>query len=450
MKLISVQLTNFKNIKNSKIDFRGNLSGIYGPNGTGKTAVIEALEVIQLYYDVNKLGELSKQLKEKIEKLININSKEMSIEIELSNELNVYKLSLTVERDTENQGNLFVTKEEFSYKEKGVRKKYKLIAGLDNNINLLIPKFFLKKESLKSDFIEDILKEKNINLKSLILKFGELNSYFSLVYNYIENDINSGKLNEETLLFIKEWKEIKKSIISMSIITLQEQALYNLKVLIPMSTHLSEAHGTIPIVFKENSSNYYEENQVNIIEKVIEQIGEIFSVIIPNSKLIIKREDEQTKEDIKKIALNLYIEKSGNRIPIEKESTGIIKLVSLLSALIYYVSDEDAIVVIDELDVHIFEYLLAILLGKLSEYAKGQLIFTAHNLLPLEKLGKDSIIISTVTDDETSYTYFKKTSSSTNLRQTYLRSQSMWTETNIAPLMLNEFALDVYLGKLVK
>src|SRR3712207_245764 len=131
-------------------------------------------------------------------------------------------------------------------------------------------------------------------------------------------------------------------------------------------------------------------------------------------------------------------------------STGIIKLVSLLSAMIYYVQDEGAIVAIDELDIHIFEYLLAMLLEKLSQYAKGQLIFTAHNLLPMEKLQKDSIIISTRNDKhDIEYTYLKGISKTTNLRQKYLKSQRMWSEENIEPLLLNTSALDMYIKKLV-
>ncbi|MGL5901150.1 MAG: hypothetical protein ACRCZO_00555 [Cetobacterium sp.] len=64
---------------------------------------------------------------------------------------------------------------------------------------------------------------------------------------------------------------------------------------------------------------------------------------------------------------------------------------------------------------------------KLSKYAKGQLIFTAHNLLPLEKLNRNSIIISTIENEQTTYVYFKDTSGTTNLRQKYLRSQNLWS-----------------------
>ncbi|WP_370464347.1 hypothetical protein [Leptotrichia sp. oral taxon 223] len=76
---------------------------------------------------------------------------------------------------------------------------------------------------------------------------------------------------------------------------------------------------------------------------------------------------------------------------IENESSGIKKIISILSVLVYYVKEE-ALVVIDELNTHIFEYLLAIILKNISEIAKGQLIFTAHNLSPLERLEKENIV----------------------------------------------------------
>ena len=155
-------------------------------------------------------------------------------------------------------------------------------------------------------------------------------------------------------------------------------------------------------------------------------------------------------DDISEFAVEIYVVRDGQEIPIENESTGIIKIISLLSTLIYYIQDEKAIIIIDELDIHIFEYLLAIMLEKMSKYAKGQLIFTAHNLLPMEKLNRNSIIISSKKDKEVIYTYLNGTSSTTNLRNKYLRSQSLWSEENIQPLLINEPALDLFLKRLVR
>lgn len=43
MNIKEIQFENFKNIKNSIIEFRNNLSGIYGPNGTEKAFIVEVL-----------------------------------------------------------------------------------------------------------------------------------------------------------------------------------------------------------------------------------------------------------------------------------------------------------------------------------------------------------------------------------------------------------------------
>ncbi len=82
------------------------------------------------------------------------------------------------------------------------------------------------------------------------------------------------------------------------------------------------------------------------------------------------------------------------------------KLISIAAALIYCMQDENALIVIDELDAHIFEYLLAEILKNMSEIAKGQLVFTAHNLSVMEVLDSNSIIITSIKDGDVSYNYF--------------------------------------------
>lgn len=154
------------------------------------------------------------------------------------------------------------------------------------------------------------------------------------------------------------------------IVSLKEQALYNLGILVPLNFHTEKAHGVIGLNL-ETESNIYAEEIADTIETVVHQIDSIFSVIVPDSRLVMTKEIAIITEKEKKMAINLYVEREEKRISLKKESTGIIKLVSLLSAMIYYVQDEGAIVAIDELDIHIFEYLLAMLLEKLSQHAKG-------------------------------------------------------------------------------
>ena len=81
-------------------------------------------------------------------------------------------------------------------------------------------------------------------------------------------------------------------------------------------------------------------------------------------------------------------------IPIRMESEGIIKIISILNVLIQAFGNPSICLVIDELDAGIFEYMLGELLDIFSKSAKGQLIFTSHNLRALEMLNKDSKGIS--------------------------------------------------------
>ena len=79
------------------------------------------------------------------------------------------------------------------------------------------------------------------------------------------------------------------------------------------------------------------------------------------------------------------------------------------------------IVFIDELDAGIFEYMLGELLDIFNKSAKGQLIFTSHNLRALEMLDKDSIMFSTANPNNR-YIHMKNVKGSNNLRSMYIRS----------------------------
>lgn len=99
-------------------------------------------------------------------------------------------------------------------------------------------------------------------------------------------------------------------------------------------------------------------------------------------------------------------EREGRVIPFRSESDGIKKIISILSALINAYSSPKAIIVVDELDSGIYEFLLGELLEVFSRGAKGQIIFTSHNLRPLEILNKENIIFTTVNSKNR---YIKKT-----------------------------------------
>ncbi len=447
MKIKTLKVKNFKNIEESSIEFKSNLAGIYGPNGTGKTAIVEAIEIISLYFNLNKPKEITEKLQKKISKLIMIGKEYLEIEINFESEEYIYCIKVKFSKDVEE--NIFAESESIEWKEKQSRKKFSNLIQINNELENIIPKIFLidGKSEDTSFFENEILNKKGIHLRTVINEFNNFNSYIALIYKYV-NDIDRSTLNDRFNTFIAHWEKINSTLKMLIVVTLEEQALYNLDFLLPIKVHNENIHGTFTL--KYGSSNIYKETIVNSLEEIIQQINTIFSVIIQNSKIIMKKKLIKQVDDISEFAVEIYVVRDGQEIPIENESTGIIKIISLLSTLIYYIQDEKAIIIIDELDIHIFEYLLAIMLEKMSKYAKGQLIFTAHNLLPMEKLNRNSIIISSKKDKEVIYTYLNGTSSTTNLRNKYLRSQSLWSEENIQPLLINEPALDLFLKRLVR
>ncbi|RKW57250.1 MAG: ATP-binding protein, partial [Lachnospiraceae bacterium] len=77
-------------------------------------------------------------------------------------------------------------------------------------------------------------------------------------------------------------------------------------------------------------------------------------------------------------------------------------------------------IAIDELDSGIFEYLLGELLRILSEKGKGQLIFTSHNLRPLETIDRGFIAFTT-TNPDNRYIRLTNIKENNNLRNFYFR-----------------------------
>ena len=99
-------------------------------------------------------------------------------------------------------------------------------------------------------------------------------------------------------------------------------------------------------------------------------------------------------------------------------------------------------VAIDELDSGVFKYLLGEILRIISEKGKGQLIFTSHNLRPLETLDRGFIAFTT-TNPSKRYMRMTNLKDNNNLRDFYFRdivlgeqSEEVYEPTNNAEIAL--------------
>lgn len=96
--------------------------------------------------------------------------------------------------------------------------------------------------------------------------------------------------------------------------------------------------------------------------------------------------ENECKEVQGNLVITKYLVYKDFRIASEFESTGIKKLITLFNAFKSFMNGD--LVFIDELDANLHDVYLCRLLDYFCAYGKGQLCFTTHNLGPMEVLSK--------------------------------------------------------------
>lgn len=185
------------------------------------------------------------------------------------------------------------------------------------------------------------------------------------------------------------------------------------------------------------------EEAVTMVEHIIENMNVVLSQIVPGLTIRLENLGEMVSANGKKgVRIQLMSLKNSKAIPLKYESEGIKKIISVLQLLIVVYNRDSITVAIDELDAGIFEYLLGELLRIISEKGKGQLIFTSHNLRPLETLDRGFIAFTT-TNPCNRYIRMTNLKDTNNLRDFYFRdiilgeqSEEVYDPTNNSEIAL--------------
>lgn len=157
------------------------------------------------------------------------------------------------------------------------------------------------------------------------------------------------------------------------------------------------------------------------LKTALNSVNEVLGEIIPGLALGFSDLGVQMSRDNKEEHRFEIMSIRGDvTIPLKYESDGIRRIVSILSLLIAAYNEASFTIAIDEIDSGIFEYLLGEMLQVLSESLRGQMIFTSHNLRPLEVLPAKYLCFTT-TNPGNRFTKIANRGNS-NLRDTYFRS----------------------------
>lgn len=163
------------------------------------------------------------------------------------------------------------------------------------------------------------------------------------------------------------------------------------------------------------------------IKDAFVQINMVIGTIIPDLQLDVEFSAMTAPNGEAGICTTIYSVRGSNRFPFAYESDGIIKIVCILADYIVAFNQGSTTLVVDEFDSGIFEYLLGELLQIFEESGKGQFVFTSHNLRPLEIIDKKFIRFTTY-DPYNRYYRLSNVGETNNLRDLYLRKVQLGNE----------------------
>jgi hypothetical protein len=172
----------------------------------------------------------------------------------------------------------------------------------------------------------------------------------------------------------------------------------------------------------QTNGGYVPKSLAEVYRSVVEQMNLLIPEIIPGLELdVIERDIRVGGSGVDEVRLEFIANREGKRFSLAYESDGVKKIIGLISFLVEVYNDENIIAAIDEFDSGIFEYLLGELVEIMASGAKGQLIFTSHNLRVLEMLPTNRMVFST-SNPLNRYIRMRGVKRTNNLRDFYLRA----------------------------
>lgn len=439
-KLINMVIENVKNVEYGEISFLDNneplnMLGIYGQNGSGKTTVIECVNLLKNLVMGEKnipLDLLSTTQESRISTTFQIDRKR-TITYEIVIKKNPQDSFLLNMEKASTEKNIKVISEKLTTKElsKNSRERELIKYEQDEKFEYLTPISYFPNTFTNSEILRIASEQAHEENTSVI---------FSSPIQRLINKSKNQKLDE-----VKECHTLIRDIFfNIFIYTNDISGMINAQLVIPFLFSYEDQEtvsiGTIGLPADRPSVITKEMYQV--FENILDQINKVLPHIIPEISIQLKNYGMQVTDNGEEgNRVELVSSRGDKTFPFRCESDGIKKIVSILSALINTYNSSKTIVFIDELDSGIFEFLLGELLLVLSDGVNGQIIFTSHNLRPLEVLS-DKKIVFTTTNKKNRYLRPKGIKTTNNLRDIYLRNvqlgigeeYSLYSETNTSSI----------------
>lgn len=447
IRLLSIKIKNIKNVKQGYIEFKSkkqiekclfdlktsDVIGIYGPNGSSKTAVVNAFNILKNIIVSRDDAKVNHFDEKEVYDIINKNENEATLELtylidNVKKMICIYEVVLGKNDSTKTA---FIKSEKLSYKlfsdefDKW-NSKVKLVEVDFMNENLL-------------DFIQPL------SLVTLLKK------YDKTTIGVLQRLVGSVSSNNSSFIFsdifistLYKIQELEFEAFSLK--RLKIYATHNMHVYDNKEISQIAAMDAIPFLYRSETekainttfgkfSIFGESILSNEVKPVVfeyfKEIDIVINKIVPNMHVsVIDLGNAILENGVEGFRCEVVSIRNDLKIPLRLESDGIKKIISLISAMVDVFNNKSSILIVDEFDSGIFEYLLGELLKGFKEEAKGQFLFTSHNLRALEVI-KDSIVFSSL-DENNKYITYPRLSKTENLRSQYLRKLFLDSDNNFS------------------
>lgn len=376
-RLSRIEIYNFKNIKRAELDFKNSMLGLYGQNGSGKTALIEVLDLVKTILCGQKVSSDFLNMihvyaeYSRIVVQFTMDEKERHSEIEYSFKLNRSSIYDEILSYAYTDGETRVVKSKLIDTSNSPTfspvSKYKSLIGPseENGLNVMVIKKMVRKEFRSFIFSSEFL------------------------------EVVRNRSNE-----CKDKEFMRHMYILESLVDFANYELFVVK---------SKCCIDDSMVLSKSALDVY--------KRKIESMNRVLPYFVSN---LTQNVQVLGKELMRDSSVGYRVELVSNKIPFKYESDGVKRIVSILQPLIEIFNNTSVVVAIDDLDCGIHEYLFGEIVKLMCEQAKGQLIFTAHNLRPLEIINKKFLVFTT-TDPDNRYVRYKNIAAHNNLRNVYIR-----------------------------
>jgi len=461
VRIKSISITNFKNVthgelsfENSRKPYKASVVGVYGQNGSGKTALIDAMQLL-------KLTLTGQSVPVRFADYINVDAEFATIRCEFKVEIlqtiydAIYEFSIKKELDMSTQNldfqdlensryiaTIFGETLSCSYEAPGDKCRMStLINTRTDEVFLPKTKYNIIIGNDKATFTDLLVDKKMTAVTSRSFVFSK-----KLLMAMRQNDKNK----DENLLEFQRYLALLEALITFGnyelfVINTTNSGLISMNALPITFKYQEKSIGAVGnLMLPLNEAATIPQDACEVVQKVISNMNVVLEQLIPGLTISIRDLGTQVLENGKVGSrIQLMSLKNNKEIPLQYESEGIKKIVSILQLLIVVYNQPSITVAIDELDAGVFEYLLGEILRIISEKGKGQLIFTSHNLRPLETIDRGFISFTT-TNPLNRYIRMSNVKDNNNLRDFYYRdivlgeqSEEIYDTTNNSEIALS-------------